>query len=313
MMESIPGRIVMIDGSVVTPDRAFVSVYDRGFLYGDSVFEVLRTYDHRPFALDAHVERLFESASRVAIVPPVSQDALKGEILAAISRAEGEGDSVVRIQITRGVGPLGLDPSNARSPMRIVFVEPISLPPLDDYRNGIGVLLVRTERTADNTPAAGAKVSNYLVSLLALRDAYASGAREAIIIDGRGRVLEGTTSNVFAVKDRVLLTPPESEGILPGITRRHLLLAAAAINIPVRITTLTSGDIIGADEVFISSTVREALPVVRIDDQTVGDGAVGPVTRAIHRQFRLEGGLPSRMPWEDGAPVGSTGASGLGK
>jgi len=312
-MENRPGRLVMIDGSAVQPERAVVSVYDRGFLYGDSVFEVLRTYDRRPFALEEHVQRLFESAARVAIDPAVSREALQAEIVDALQRSGAEGESVVRVQITRGIGPLGLDPSFARHPTRVILVEPISLPPFDDYRNGIGVLLVRIERTADNTQAAGAKVANYLVSLLALRDAHAAGAKEAIIVDGRGRVIEGTTSNVFLVKERVLLTPPETEGILPGITRRHLLEAAASIDLPVRITTLTSGDLINADEVFISSTVREVLPVVRVDDQVIGDGLVGKITRAIHRQFRKDCSLPSRMPWEDPGAAGDAGSDGLGK
>lgn len=312
-MENRPGRLVMIDGSAVLPERALVSVYDRGFLYGDSVFEVLRTYDRKPFALEEHVERLFDSAARVAIEPAVSRETLQTEILEALGRSGAEGDSVVRVQITRGTGPLGLDPTFARNPTRVILVEPISLPPFDDYRNGIGVLLVRTERTADNTQAAGAKVANYLVSLLALRDAHAAGAKEAIIIDGRGRVLEGTTSNVFLVKDRVLLTPPETEGILPGITRRHLLDAASSVEIPVRITTLTSGDLTNADEVFISSTVREVLPVVRVGDQVIGDGVVGEVSRTIHRQFRKDGALPSLMPWEDPTSAGAVGSDGLGK
>ena len=311
-MQSEPGRVVMIDGQVVPQERAVVSVYDRGFLYGDSVFEVLRTYGRAPFALDEHLARLFESARRVAIEMPVSREALRAEVVSSIEQAAGESDRVVRIQITRGVGPLGLDPTLARKPLRVILVEPIVLPHADDYRDGIGVILVRTERTTDHTAAAGAKVANYLVSLLALRDAYAQGAREAVIVDGHGRVLEGTTSNVFVVKDRTLLTPPESEGILPGITRMHLLHAATALAIPVRITTLTRGDLAAADEVFISSTVREVLPVVSLDGEAVGSGRVGEVTRAIHRQFRIDGGLPTRMPWEE-AGAGGARPGGLGK
>ncbi|MBI5533425.1 MAG: aminotransferase class IV [Deltaproteobacteria bacterium] len=311
-MEAQPGSLVLINGEVVTPDRAVVSVHDRGFLYGDSIFEVLRTYDRKPYALAEHVERLFQSAGRVAIDMPVSRQALEAEILSAVAQTSGAGELVVRVQITRGIGPLGLDPTLAREPLRVILVEPIVLPHADDYRKGIGVVLVQTERTTDNTPAAGAKVANYLVSLLALREAYAKGAKEAIIVDGRGRVLEGTTSNVFVVKDKVILTPPESEGILPGITRIGLLEAAAAINSPVRITTLTRGDLSSADEVFISSTVREVLPVVRIDGEPVAAGEPGPVTRAVHTQFRKGAGLPMRMPWQEPS-LGPLRPGGLGK
>jgi branched-chain amino acid aminotransferase len=297
-MNSEPRNLVLIDGEIVDPSRAVVSVYDRGFLYGDSVFEVMRTYGRSPFALQEHTDRLFESARRVAIDMPLSRDALRAEVARAVASAPGSTELVIRVQITRGLGPLGLDSSLARRPLRVVIVEPIATPPLEDYRNGIGVLLVRTERTADNTSAAGAKVANYLVCLLALRDAYNRGAKEAVIIDGRGRVLEGTTSNVFLIKDQTLTTPPESEGILPGITRMHLLRVAATLGIPVRITTLTRGDLISADEVFISSTVREVLPVTSIDGSPVAQGAVGSTTRAIHKQFRKDNGLPVEMPWE---------------
>ncbi len=306
-------RFVVIDGQMVDAEHAVVSVYDRGFLYGDSVFEVLRSYQGAPFALAEHVARLFESARRVAIDSPISQQAMAGEIQGAVSSCSNA-QCVVRVHLTRGSGPLGLDPSHARHPLRVVFVEPLVLPPIEDYRDGISVVLVRTERTADNTAAAGAKVANYLVSLLALRDAHARGAKEAIILDGRGRVLEGTTSNVFAVSRTTLLTPPENEGILPGITRRFLLRAAEELGIPLRITTLCAGDLTTADEVFVSSTVREVLPVVRINETTVGQGKAGVLTRAIHEKFRRMNGLPTEMPWQAESADTTTGpGAGLEK
>ena len=294
---NLSARFVVINGVRVAPEQAVVSVYDRGFLYGDSVFEVMRTYQKRPFALREHIARLFESAHRVAIDVPISAAELASEILAAVDQST-EPECLLRVHITRGAGPLGLDPSLANSPLRVLFVEPLVIPELDHYRNGIRVLLVRTERAADHTPAAGAKFANYLVSLLALRDAHARGASEAIILDGRGRVLEGTTSNVFVVKNGALLTPPESEGILPGITRHMLLKAAESLGIPIRITTLSKGDLTTADEVFVSSTVRELLGVVWVDDESVGNGSVGPICRALHKQFRVLNELPATMPWE---------------
>jgi branched-chain amino acid aminotransferase len=297
-MTELRPRVVMIDGVLVPPEQAVVSVYDRGFLYGDSVFEVMRSYGRTPFALEEHVARLYASARRVFIDIPVPPERLAGELLAAAA-ACSERDHVVRAHVTRGSGPLGLDPSTARAPLRVALAEPLVLPPADAYRNGIAVVMIRTERTTDNTAAAGAKVANYLVSLLALREAHAAGAGEAIIVDGRGRVLEGTTSNLFVVQHDVLLTPPESEGILPGITRRHLLEAASSLGVLVRIGTLTRGDVLTADEAFVSSTVREVLPVVRVDGERIGDGAPGPVTRAVHRRFRQLGGLPGLMPWEE--------------
>jgi branched-chain amino acid aminotransferase len=285
----------MIDGQIVRPERAVVSVFDRGFLYGDSVYEVMRTYGSVVFALAEHIDRLYYSARRVFIDVPVPAQTLSEEIRTAVAAAE-EPSNVVRVHVTRGVGPLGLDTALARDPTRVIVVARLRPPSDADYRRGIDVALVRTQRTVDNTEAAGAKVGNYLVSLLALRQAALVGAKEAIILDGRGRVLEGATSNVFVVHHNVLLTPPDTEGILPGITRSYLLRAAEKLKIPVRITTLTRGDLMTADEMFISSTTREVLPVVRVDGRAVGSGTVGALTRAVHAEFRRVGGIPEDAP-----------------
>jgi branched-chain amino acid aminotransferase len=295
------GRVVMIDGEIVAPERATVSVYDRGFLYGDSVFEAMRTYEGVPFALADHVERLFRSAERVFIDIPVSREAIASEVLEAAAAALPV-SNVVRVHCTRGTGPLALDPAEAHDPTRVILVEPAHLPSTADYREGIRALLVRTERVTDNTAAAGAKVANYLVSLLALREARATGAKEAIIVDGHGRVLEGTTSNVFAVTAGTVMTPPESEGILSGITRKYVLEAAGKLGIQVRITTMSTGDLLTADEVFVSSTIRELLPVVEVDGQPIGDGRPGAITRLVHEAFRKAGGLTGALPWEQPGP-----------
>ncbi|MFW5738830.1 MAG: aminotransferase class IV [Myxococcota bacterium] len=298
-MTATSDTVVMIDGLIVPPEGAVISVFDRGFLYGDSVYEVMRTYDRAVFALREHIERLYQSARRVHIDIPIASEQMRSEALGAVAASPIPNNSV-RIHVTRGSGPLGLDTATARAPSRVIIVTPVNTPSNDDYRHGIGVALIRTQRTVDNTDAAGAKVANYLVSLMALRDAQAVGAKEAIILDGRGRVLEGATSNVFVVSQQVLLTPPDTEGILPGITRSYLLRAAESIHLPARVTTLTRGDLLTADEVFISSTSREVLPVTRVDQNVVGNGQVGPVTREIHRAFRRVGGLPTALPGEEG-------------
>jgi len=294
-MKTPPHTVVMIDGCIVPPEGAVISVFDRGFLYGDSVYEVMRTYDGSVFALHEHIARLYESARRVHIGVPVTTEQMTAEVLEAVAANPGS-SRAVRIHVTRGTGPLGLDTAMAREPARVIVVAPLNRPSDHDYRHGIGVALVRTERTVDNTEAAGAKVANYLVSLLALREAQTLNAKEAVILDGRGRVLEGATSNVFVISQGVLLTPPDSEGILPGITRSYLLRAAESIRLPVRVTTLTRGDLWTADEVFISSTSREVLPVTKVDGEPVGQGEVGPLTRAIHKAFRRVGGLPEDLP-----------------
>jgi branched-chain amino acid aminotransferase len=290
-------RIVLVNGQVADPDRASISVYDRGFLYGDSVFETIRTYGGAPYALDEHMQRLRRSAERVLIALPVPLATISDEVQRGIALS-GNTESYVRVMVTRGTGPMGLDPDLAHSPSRVVFVEPLAMPPRESYREGIGAILVRSARTADATAAAGAKVANYLTSLLALRDAKRAGAAEALFVDAKGRVLEGASSNVFIVRLGELVTAPEELGILPGITRAHLVRAAARIGVRVATRDITEADLFAAEEAFISSSVREILPVVRVDGRPIGTGAPGPVTRRIHEEFRAAAGVSGPPPWQ---------------
>ncbi|HEY5240539.1 MAG TPA: aminotransferase class IV [Polyangiaceae bacterium] len=295
------GRVVAIDGAILTPEAASVSVYDRGFLYGDAVFEVLRTYGGRPFALEEHLARLRRSAQRVLIVLPVDEATLAREVEAALAaaREDTSRESYVRVVVTRGSGPLSLDPDTATHPLRVILVEPVAPPAREAYLLGVAVVFVSMRRAADDTPASGAKVTNYLASLLAMREARTRGAQEALIVDARGRVVEGASSNVFVVTAGRLATPPESAGILAGITRAHVLRAARDLGVPADERDLARDDFYGADEVFITSSIRELLPVIRVDDHTVGTGAPGPVSRALHRRFRESVGMGDQpMPWE---------------
>lgn len=289
-------RLVLVNGEPKAPEEAFVSVYDRGFLYGDSVFETIRTYGGKPFALEEHIARLARSAERVLIPLPLSQDEIAKEVERAVVLANNP-ESSIRVMLTRGTGPLGLDPDLAKNPSRFVLVEPLSPPAKEAYRQGIGVVLVRTSRATDSTAAAGAKVANYLTSLLAVREAKQAGAAEALIVDAQGCVVEGATSNVFVVKGGELLTPPESAGILPGITRAHLLDVAGQLGIPGRFVELREDEIFDADEVFISSSIREVLPVVRVDGRAIGNGEPGALTRRLHSAFRRAASAPDPDPW----------------
>lgn len=290
-------RLVLVNGEPKAPEEAVVSVYDRGFLYGDSVFETIRTYGGKPFALEEHVQRLARSASRVLIELPLPIEEIAKEIERAVELAQNP-ESSIRVMLTRGTGPLGLDPDLARNPSRFVFVEPLKMPPVEAYRDGIKTILVRTSRATDATAAAGAKVANYLTSLLALREAKQAQATEALIVDGNGMVVEGATSNVFVVKNGELVTPPESAGILPGITRAHLIEVAKELGVVVRFEELPEASILDADEVFISSSIREVLPVVRVDEKTIGDGKPGAMTRKLHSAFRKAVGAPGPDPWD---------------
>ena len=291
------GRLVSIDGVITSPENASVSVYDRGFLYGDAVFEVLRTYGGVPFALDQHIDRLCRSADRVRMKLPVDAATMAGETRDALTAA-GVGEWYARIMITRGTGPLGLDIDLASCPLRVTLVEPVKPPPREAYANGIHVVSVATDRATDGTAAAGAKVTSYLANMLALHDAKRRGGAEALIVDGQGHVLEGASSNVFIVRGDRLVTPPESAGILAGITRAHILAAAASMGLVTELTALRLDELAVADEVFITSSIREVVPCVQVDGRRIASGTPGPRTRALHAAFRKAAGAVGNMPWE---------------
>jgi branched-chain amino acid aminotransferase len=276
---------VMIDGELRAPGAQLVSVFDRGFLYGDSVFETLRTYAGEPFGLTEHIDRLARSAALVFIELPVARTTLEAEVRAAVAAGQNP-ESYVRVMVTRGQGALGLDPGLAERPTRVIIVQPLVTPPEHHYSEGVAAITYRTQRQADATSAVGAKVGNYLVSVLAMREASRVGAVEALIVDARGAVLEGGTSNVFLVHDGRLITPDVSAGILPGITRAHVLEVAQALGVTVELRTPTVSEAQAADELFITSSIRELMPVVRLDDRSIGKGKPGPVFARLRAAFR---------------------------
>jgi branched-chain amino acid aminotransferase len=278
-------RLAMIDGVIRPLEQATVSVLDRGFLYGDSVFETIRTYDGIPHALGEHLERLERSAALVHIELPVPRAVLAREIEESVRGAANE-ESYIRVMVTRGSGELGLDPSLAGRGLRVIVVTPLAAPSASLYVSGIGAITHVTRRAADATPAAGAKIGNYLVSILAIREAKARGAAEALIVDADGRIVEGATSNVFFVRGETLVTPPEALGILPGITRGAVLAVAARLGIGVDFRAPSVAEVGTFDELFITSSIRELLAVVRLDGAEVSGGTPGPIYRRLLAAFR---------------------------
>lgn len=271
----------------MAPEAAKVSVFDRGFLYGDSVFETLRTYGGRLFAVERHLARLARSAERVFIDLPVSLEQMGRELASAVVGA-GNAESYARLMLTRGVGDeLGLDPGQSRHPLRVVIVTPLKALPPEVYERGASAITYRGERVTDHSSAAGAKVGNYLTAVLASRELRAAGAAEALLVDGRGRVVEGATSNVFVVtSDGTLVTPPEDDGVLLGVTREAVLELARSLGMPVVLASLPLSEVLGAAEVFVCSSIRELLPVVSIDGAPVGSGRPGPLTGQLLGAFR---------------------------
>lgn len=277
--------LVSLDGRIVPPEAAQVSVFDRGFLYGDSVFEVLRTYGGALFGFDEHLARLARSA-KLALIRFSDVELLRSEILAVV-RATGNAETYVRVVVTRGTGTaLGLDPALARAPLRVVLATEVPFPPAWMYERGVAVITHRTQRISEGTSAVGSKLGNYLVSILATDEAHARGADEALILNAQGEVIEGTTSNVFLVKDGALVTPPEEAGILAGITRGKVFELARRLGIGVTLRTFPPSELGAADEVFITSSIRELVPVVTADGEPAGDGRPGPLTAKLLAAYR---------------------------
>jgi branched-chain amino acid aminotransferase len=275
---------VSIDGIVRAPSEARVSVFDRGFLYGDSVFETIRTYGGKPFAMMEHLDRLWRSAELVFIDIPWTRQQLVGEIDAALRVAQNQ-ESYIRVMVTRGQGQMGLDPALAEVPLRVIIVGPLQRLAASLYDSGAMAVTFQTARPSDAT-SPGAKIGNYLVAVLAMREAKKHGANEALIVDREGLVAEGASSNIFLVRDGALITPPLSAGILAGVTRKYALLAAQALGMAIQELCPSTADLLAADEVFVSSSIRELLPIVGVNGTPIGEGAVGPVTRAITSKFR---------------------------
>jgi branched-chain amino acid aminotransferase len=300
--------VVNLDGVLVPPDQAKVSVFDRGFLYGDSVYEVIRTYGGRPFEEDAHLARLRHSAERIALVPKWDAARIAREIARTLDAARGAdrpdseaapwnvGERYVRVVMTRGAGAIGLDPALAVDPVALVVVQPLSGPPVSVYRDGVKAAIVGVRHAAPEAIDPSAKTGAHLPNVLAVKEARDAGAHEALLLDGRGFVTEGSSSNVFAVAGAILRTPPVAAGILEGVTRGLVLRLARAAHVAVDEAPLLPEDLEGADEVFITSTVREIVPVTRLGEHVVGGGRPGPVTRRLHAAFRAFAGGPTLPP-----------------
>lgn len=290
---------VAIDGSLVAPEAATVSVFDRGFLYGDSVFDTTRTYGGKAFKLVEHVQRLERSAGKMGFALPWSVEQLVAEVealLAEVRATAGDLDLVARLMVTRGQGTFGLDPADAQDPRRVLYINPLKIPTPETYRAGVEVISYPTYRPSD--AALGAKVGNYLESVLAIRHARAKNAHEALILSHDGHVVEGTTTNVFAVHAGKLVTPPTTETLLPGITRALAIEAARSLGIDVEEQRMVPSDIATADEAFLTSSVREMLPIFAIDGFVIGNGESRPITRRVHEALRKLNRLPAPAPWE---------------
>ena len=276
--------VVSLNGALIPPEEAKISIFDRGFLYGDSVYEVIRTYQGVPFELEAHLERLKGSAERLMMALPASLQTIAEETKQAL-KASDHKDSYIRIVCTRGAGPIGLDVNLAEAPVRLVIVQPVKSPPQAIYEQGAKVALTSVRRNLRAALDPEAKTGNYLNSVMALAEAKQRGAYEAVMLDHRDFITEGASSNVFMVTGGVVLTPPVDVGILRGVTRKVIINVAQQAGLRVLELPITEAALKDADEVFITSSIREIVPIVAVDDTTIGEGRPGPVYAKLRALF----------------------------
>jgi branched-chain amino acid aminotransferase len=293
--------VAYVNGRIGSQQDALISVFDHGFLFGEGVYEVIRTYHGEPFLLDRHFARLRTSASMIALAPTLSDKELAqavGDTIDAYRQGPGASDPghdlYVRILLTRGVGDMTYNPANAAAPTLVIIVKPL-VPPSDAvYRDGVKVSLVSVIRNHPGSVNPLIKSNNLLNNALAMQEALRHGAYEAILHNYRGEIAECSQSNLFVVKGGVALTPALDAGLLAGITRAFVQEVAEEARVPVCDAVLHDDDVFGADEVFLTSTTREIVPVVRVDDRVIADGRPGVLTRRLLEVYRRRVSLVAR-------------------
>ncbi len=276
---------VYINGTLYDKEDAKISVYDHGLLYGDGVFEGMRSYNGRVFRLKEHLDRLWNSAKAIWLEIPLTKDAMAKAVNDTLS-TNGIKDGYIRLVITRGSGTLGLDPNRCSNPQVIIITDHIALYPEDFYRNGLEIVTASTQRNHPGALSPRIKSLNYLNNIMAKIEGLKAGCIEALMLNHKGEVAECTGDNIFLIRGGVLQTPPLDAGILEGITRDAVIELARAAKIEVREMPLTRHDVYISDECFLTGSAAEIIPVVKIDNRTIGDGKPGPVTRNLIERFR---------------------------
>src|SRR5437867_871781 len=281
---------VNVNGQVFDQEHAVVSVFDHGFLYGEGVYETLRTYNGQPFLFDRHMRRLRKSAEMLTLGVPITNAEIDARFRET-ARAAGFGDSpaheaYIRILVTRGVGELSYDPAACPTPSVVVIVKPHVAPPAEVFERGVKVALVEIVRNHPGSVSPLIKSNNLLNNALAMQEAVRRGGFEGVMRNYRGELAECTQSNLFIVKSGAALTPPIDAGLLPGITREFLFEVGREAGTSVREAVLRDADLFGADESFLTSTTREVVPIVQVDDRKIGAGIPGPVTLALLDGYR---------------------------
>jgi branched-chain amino acid aminotransferase len=277
---------VYVNGTIAPAGEAVVPVYDHGFLYGEGVYEVVRTYNGVVFLFDRHMQRLRASAAHIHLDVPFDDETLLGWVEQTRAAAGEMTEAYIRILLTRGIGDTSYDVKATPTPSLIIIVKPLEEPPPRVAEQGIKISLVPIVRNHPGSVNPIIKSNNLLNNALAMQEAIRRGAEEALLCNYRGEIAECAQSNIFLVRDGVALTPKSEAGLLKGITRAFILDVAEEAGVEVRRETLYPNDLDTADEVFITSTTRELSPVVRIDERVIGSGRPGPVTKRLLDTYR---------------------------
>jgi len=277
---------VSVNGRIADAATASIPVFDHGFLYGEGVYETLRTYHRIPFLFHLHQERLRRSAALLSLPVPFTDDELLAQITATMAAHKGLNEAYIRVLLTRGVGELTYNPAACPTPSTVIIVKPFPEPPARTFTDGIKVALVGVRR---NHPAAlnpMIKSNNLINNALAMQEALRTGADEALMCNQAGDVVECSQSNFFIVKDRRVITPPLDAGLLPGVTRAFVLEMAREQGFDAVEETVSVADVRAADEAFITGTTREITPVVSMDTHRIGAGRPGAVSQQLLAAFR---------------------------
>ncbi len=276
---------VYINGKLYDKEDARVSVFDHGLLYGDGVFEGIRSYGGRVFRLAQHLERLWQSAKAIWLEIPVSKEEM-GRAIRETLATNGIEDGYIRVLVTRGCGTLGLDPDKCSDPQVIIITDRIELYPAEFYEQGLEIVTVSTSRNHPAALSPRIKSLNYLNNILAKIEGLQAGCIEALMLNHKGEVAECTGDNIFLVREDKVYTPPTDAGVLEGITRAAVIeLARQEVGLRVFEVPLTKHDVYIADECFLTGTAAEVIPVVKVDSRVIGSGRPGPVTRDLMERF----------------------------
>ena len=276
---------IYVNGEYCPQAEAKVSVLDHGFLYGDGVFEGMRSYAGKIFKCQAHVDRLFDSAKAICLKPPVSKDELTRICYEALEKNDLS-DAYLRVIFSRGVGDLGLNPYLCEKAGIVVIAGKIKLYPEELYEKGMEVMTSATPRIASEALNPKIKSLNYLNNILAKLEGMEHGMMESLMLNSQGYLAEATGDNIFIVRDGVLITPPEEAGILMGITRQAVIDLARGIGITVLEKNINRYDLFVADECFLTGSAAEIISVTKADGRVIGSGVPGEMTLDLLKRFR---------------------------